>query len=375
MSLSWVVLEKDGQQYKYAMFENSHIFNRDLMDIQIEGWNMDVFLTYDDIVCIKTENYDSPERRIEQLPLKLSELHIRFSNITELPVFPPNIQKIQLYETGVVLNEEQMTELHNLFPNVIIAISSVHKMKAQKPIVPYYRYTMPTYVEYDSDDVYTQYSYDGSDDDDDDDYNGEEFYDEYHVLDNTQTVHLTSINKSVSQSIEIIRKEYEKHPQVLTPFQLLFREENQQDTDTVLLKDAIQEWRENPSRVYGLTFSSLFTMVMTIIGGQPDEETQRNMKQRVLSEMRDAMDKCFMGRINRLVSSLVGFVKGVSVHLSVKEEVQMKSLLIVKALTDQTINKEEAREQMNTLLKEFNEEEGITEQIKQGYLSALEDLL
>lgn len=80
-----------------------------------------------------------------------------------------------------------------------------------------------------------------------------------------------------------------------------------------------------------------------------------------------------MGIINRLVSSMIGFVDGVSVHLSVKEEIQMKSLLIIKGLTEQTINPDEAKEQMKTLLENFGEDDGITEQIKQGYLSALDD--
>ena len=254
--------------------------------------------------------------------------------------------------------------MRRLYPNATITVSSVPSMKRQVAVPTYYRYTMSTEFQWDSDDDDgSQYSYRGSDDDE-----------QTHVLDNEQTVHLTSINKSVSQSFDVIRKEYDILPQVITPIQLLFREENPHDADVIALKEAIQEWRTIPHKVHGLTFGSLFTMVMTIVGGQPDEETQRNMKQRVLAELRDALDKCFMGRINRLVSSLVGFVEGVSVHLSAKEEVQMKSLLIVKALTKRTINRVEAREQMNTLLEEFDDEDGITEQIKQGYLSALDDL-
>lgn len=68
MSLSWVILKKEGQQYKYFLFDNTYLFNRDLMDIQIEGWNMDVFLTFDDIICIRTDNYNPPYQKIEQIP-------------------------------------------------------------------------------------------------------------------------------------------------------------------------------------------------------------------------------------------------------------------------------------------------------------------
>lgn len=206
----------------------------------------------------------------------MTELYIKFSNIVEIPVFPPDIRKIQLYQTGIVLNEEEMNEIRTMYPKATITISSVPTMKRQVPDYKLYKYTQPIHITWDSDDDdddYSQYSYRGDSDDDDDE--------EQHVLDNSQTVHLSSINKSVSQSIDVICKEYEKYPQVLTPVQLLFQEQNQQDAEIVELKDAIQEWREHPAKVFGLTFGSLFTMIMTIVGGQPEEEKQRNMKQRI----------------------------------------------------------------------------------------------
>ena len=373
MSLSWVILEKNGQQYKYPLYDNTHLFDRDLINIQIEGWNMDVFLTYDDIVIIRTENYNPKERRIAVLPQRLDEIYIKFSNITELPVFPPDIKSIQLYDTGIVLDDdgEQLAELHRLYPKAMITISSVPSMKRDIAIRTYYKYTY-NHTAYDDsgddddddDDDVSQYSYRGEDDDD---------YEQTHVLNDEQTVHLSSINRSVSLSIDIIRIEYEKYPQVLTPMQLLFCEVDTTSDENIKLMAEIQKWRQEKYNVFDLTFGSLFTMVMTIIGGQPEEETQRNMKQRVLIEMRDSIDKCFMGRFNRLVSSLVGFVEGVSVHLSNKEEIQMKSLLIIKSLKEYSINKEQARQQMLSLLEQFSNEDGITKQIKQGYLSALED--
>lgn len=367
MSLTWVILQRDGQQYKYSMFDNTFLFNRDLMDIQIEGWNPDVFLTFDDIVCIKTENYNNQEHRIEQLPQGLLELAIRFSNITELPVFPPSIKKIQLYETGIVLTEEQMGDLRKKHPVATIAISGVPPMKKEVLRQTYYKYVMPSYYLADSDD---DYSYCGSDEDEEKDVLNRQ-----HVLDNSQTVHLTSINHSVLESIKIIQKESEKYPPVLTPIQLLFREQKQEDPEIIVLKTEIDKWRTIPSKWAELTFDKLFRMVMTIVGGQPDEETQKNMKQRVLTEMKEAVKKCFMGRMNRLVSSLVGFVDGVSVHLSVKEELQIKSLAIVQAFQEYRINKTEAREQMDTLLKNYEEFEEITEEIKQEYVKAFDDLL
>lgn len=374
MSLSWVIMEKEGQQYKYSLYNNSHLFNRDLMNIQIEGWNMDVFLTFDDIICIKTENFYPQERRIEELPKGLIELQIRFANIVELPVFPPNIKKIQMFDTGVVLDEDKMLELQKMYPDATITISSVPSMKREVAIPTYYRFTHINDENDENDEIsrytydsYSDYSFNGDDDDDDDFFNMDK-----HVLNNKQTVHLTSINQSVMKSIEVIFKESEKYPPIYDPVEILFEEIN--GLDEITLKFAIKEWIEKSFEVKEITFCSLFTQIMKIVHGQPNEETRKNMKIRIKTELYDAIDKCFMGRINRLVSSMASFINDVEVYLSAKEELQMKSLLIINRLNNLNINIEQAREQMVELLEQFEEKDGITEQIKKEYLLALDEL-
>lgn len=368
--VTWVMLKKDNQMYKYTLYDNTHLFHPELMNIQIEGWNPDVFLTYDDIFCIKTEDYHSAVRRIEQLPTSMNELYMKFSNITETPVFPPDIKSIQLYGTDIELTEEQRTELHRLYPKASIAIDSIPFLK--KKVVPVRRevYIRREYED-DDDDSTSQYSaYFDRDDDDEDDNDSHNGFDMNHVLDTAQTVHLTSINYSVSQSIQVIQEESQKYPEVLKPIHLLFEE-----TDDRTLRTALREWCEQLQKVHGVTFHELFRMVMSIIDGQPEEETRQNMKQRVMEELRDAIDKCFMGRINRLVSALVGFIQGIVVGVSVKEEIQMKILSIVQNITHKRINGVQAREQMLNLFENVGVEDGITEYYKQVNLSALDDLI
>ena len=394
--VTWVMLKKDNQMYKYTLYDNTHLFHPELMNIQIEGWNQDVELTYDDIFCIRTEDYCSAVRRIEQIPTSMSELYIKMSNITEAPVFPPDIKNIQLYGTDIELTEEQRTELHRLYPKALIAIDSSPFLKKKAIPIPVRRevYIRTNYDDYDSDanSQYSSYFDRGEEEEEDDDndglYNG---FDMNHVLNTDETVHLTSINYSVLQSIQVIQEESQKYPEVLKPIHLLFEEERSQrrsfsnklwseteefeDEDNRTLRTALREWCEQLQKVHGVTFQELFRMVMTIIDGQPEEETQQNMKQRVMEELRDAIDKCFMGRINRLVSSLVGFVEGIHVGVSVKEEIQMKILLIVQNITHKKINGRQAREQMLNLFENVGMEDGITEYYKQVNLSALDDLV
>lgn len=377
MSKTWVMLEKDGQIYKYILYDNTHVFNRDLMDIQIEGWNPDVFLTYDDIVCVRTHDYHTSIRRIDELPPTLTDLYIRSSNITDIPVFQPDVKSIQLYGTNIEEpTSEQQDELRRLYPRALIAIDSLAFMFKKQPVVQpreYQGYTRG----YDSDensdysdDDYSQYSYRGSDDDN----NLVGTYTELnHPLDTDQTVHLTSINHTVLQSIQILREKSQEYPQVLKPIHLLF--ENEEEGDNTGLRSALREWRDQTQKVHQITFGELFHIVMTLVDGHPNEEIRENMKQRVLTELREAIGMCFMGRINRLVSSMVGFVEGVTVGVSVKEELQMKILLIVKNWTDKRIDGKQARRQMKTLFENVGEEDGITDYFKQENLSALDDLI
>ena len=240
MSKTWVMLEKDGQIYKYILYDNTHVFNRDLMDIQIEGWNPDVFLTYDDIVCVRTHDYHTSIRRIDELPPTLTDLYIRSSNITDIPVFQPDVKSIQLYGTNIEEpTSEQQDELRRLYPRALIAIDSLAFMFKKQPVVQpreYQGYTRG----YDSDensdysdDDYSQYSYRGSDDDN----NLVGTYTELnHPLDTDQTVHLTSINHTVLQSIQILREKSQEYPQVLKPIHLLFENEEEGDNTDLLLQ-------------------------------------------------------------------------------------------------------------------------------------------
>jgi hypothetical protein len=92
-------------------------------------------------------------------------------------------------------------------------------------------------------------------------------------------------------------------------------------------------------------------------------------------EMQDSIGVCFTGRFNRLVNSLVGFVDGATVGISVKEQLQMEIGKLVESLGKEEITYEKCKKQIEDLFNDpdVKEDETITSYYKQSWLDALED--
>ena len=111
-------------------------------------------------------------------------------------------------------------------------------------------------------------------------------------------------------------------------------------------------------------------MIMTIAKYHPQKE---DMKTRIKIELEDSIGVCFTGRMNRLVNSLIGFVDGIQIGLSSKEELQMKIGAIVQSLIQKKIKTQQAVKEMNVVFDSFGETDFLTDATKQAYLSALDD--
>ena len=118
------------------------------------------------------------------------------------------------------------------------------------------------------------------------------------------------------------------------------------------------------------TEEELFQMIITIIENHPQK---KEMKERLKIELTDAIGMCFTGRMNRMVNALVGFVDGIQIGLSVKEELQMRISAIVKKLMDKKIKKKKAKEEMEEMFKEVGENEGVSGNYKTANIMALDD--
>lgn len=359
---TWVMLEKNGTIYKYKLFDNTHLFHRDVMELQIEGWNIDTPLKYNDIVCIKTEDYF--QETIPDLPFSLRELHIKKSKLTEVPRFQPHVKSIQLINSQIVVDDLAMENLRRLYPQAYINISQ-HKLETdwvrETPV--FRRYVAPIHPWAPGNAV-------------------PRFLEQpEHVLDSDQTVHITSINHGVLDAIQVIQKESIKYPFVQDPVYALFHSEKRTywqywkgmlSPSRIYLEHEIQKWSRDATThsVHRLTFMDLFQKIMRIVENHPSKE---DMKARIKTELTDSIGLCFTGRINRLVNALVGFVDGIRVGLSVKEETQLNISAIVKKVIDKKTTKKEAKKEMTDLFLSLIEEESITQSYRDANLAALDD--
>ena len=84
---------------------------------------------------------------------------------------------------------------------------------------------------------------------------------------------------------------------------------------------------------------------------------------------------CFTGRINRLVNSLIGFIDGITVGISIKEQLQLEIGKIIAKLSKKEITYEVSVKEITALFDdhEVKEDETITTYYKQAWLDALDD--
>ena len=367
---TWVMLEKNKTIYKYKLFDNTHLFDKDLMNLRIEGWNTEVKMDFNDIICIKTEDYHNEQ--ITSIPFSLKELSIKNTDLKEIPLFPKGIKSIQLINSKIEMDEPKMQILKNCYPSAKINITTLTFMEKD--------WTLQRQADVNEAVANINNMIRGREDPNKDTI----------LKNNSQTVHISSINKCVLDAITMIKEESKKYTKINNPVYCLFHEETESKDKTFFglihrkicnlfktvyntkLEANIHLWWNDTSThsVHKITFSELFTMIMTIIMNHSSKE---DMKERLIIELQDSIGLCFTGRINRMVNALVGFMDGIQIGLSVKEETQMRISMIVKRLMDKKIKKEEANREMEELFEGLGKESNITENYKEANLLALEE--
>lgn len=131
----------------------------------------------------------------------------------------------------------------------------------------------------------------------------------------------------------------------------------------------VQYWCkvETIHELFGITFAELLEMVVRIAKHHPQSA---DVLERIRIELKDADGKCFMGRMNRLINALVGFLEGVYVGISSREQIQMEIQQILQKLVNETATKEEC---MLELEQVFESTDALTPQEQQSYRAALEE--
>jgi len=131
----------------------------------------------------------------------------------------------------------------------------------------------------------------------------------------------------------------------------------------------VQYWCrvETTHQLFGTTFAELLEMVVRIAKHHPQSS---DVLERIRIELKDAEGKCFMGRMNRLINALVGFVDGVYVGISSREQIQMEIQQILQKLVNETATKEECLLELEQV---FESTDALTPQEQQSYRNALEE--
>ena len=212
---------------------------------------------------------------------------------------------------------------------------------------------------------------------------------EEEMFNSTQTVHITSICNSVTKSIqkiiELTSDIYMKRTQqsLINEFMDEFYNHKSlyhkiRETFSFTYNNSIKEqvniWINDVS-VHTKTqicYGELLSRVWILI---KNHKQKYDFIENVKIELNASVGMCFTGRINRLVNSLIGFIDGITVGISIKEQLQLEIGKIIAKLSKKEVNYKDTVNIVSTLFEDpdVKEDVTITSYYKQAWLDALED--
>ena len=198
---------------------------------------------------------------------------------------------------------------------------------------------------------------------------------------NTQTVHLSSINKTIVTSYEEIKKYIERHKlthnikdkRLVNEITNNFKDNNLNDCSSFLLQKLSENTKHS---LIQKSYIELLSVIWNIIY---THSQKTNLIERLDTEMYDSVGKCFTGCVNRLINVLVGYIDGVIVSISLKEEIQMSIQRLIEKLNKQEISYRQTKEEMVKLLnQDYDIDKNdlnnfISDEYKDTWLYALQD--
>jgi hypothetical protein len=180
-----------------------------------------------------------------------------------------------------------------------------------------------------------------------------------------QSVHLSSVNRAVKKSVEIIQ-DYVKtnridvvninHNRINKPLFWYFSV--RYNLNAVGLEPTFA--LETTHSVTGLTYRYTFELVFAVIShlSATQKFNRDDLLERLYTELVASTMVCFTGKYNRLINSLVGILDGVYVGISEREEIQLEFAQLIQRLQEKEINKRTfanaVEEACNILINEEN---------------------
>ena len=198
---------------------------------------------------------------------------------------------------------------------------------------------------------------------------------------NTQTVHLSSINKAITSSFNNIVKYIEKNKikeqkdvvkDIISSFKK-HKLNNINECNHFLMIKCTDRTKHS---IVHLSYVEVLSMIWSII---VSHQQRSNLVERLNTELVDSIGMCFTGCINRLVNVLVGYIEGVVVSISLKEEIQMSIQRLMDNLNKKIITYKQTKEEMIQILDQpydvdTNDTNNIiSNEYKEAWLLALQD--
>jgi hypothetical protein len=199
------------------------------------------------------------------------------------------------------------------------------------------------------------------------------------MFNSSQTVHITSICNSVKQSIEHIislTDKYQKHRKqdFIDSFIKHIVNKNASKSNSKILRETIHMWCNDTSihTKTGITYGELFARIWLLVKDLPNRD---DYLENIRIEINDSIGMCFTGRLNRLVNSLIGFIDGIVVGISIKEQLQLEINKILSELTSNKIDYDTCKKHITDLFEnhDVKEDPEITDYYKNAWLDALND--
>lgn len=144
---------------------------------------------------------------------------------------------------------------------------------------------------------------------------------------NSQNVHLTSVQNSATSAVKIILQS-KRRPNYLQEIQHTFA------IRRLPAHSALSDWcsESHVHSVHGITYGELLQHVWSIIW---NHNNRSELTKILYDELQASTGLCSTGRFTRTINALTGFVNGIVVTISDKEELQNRmSTLIANAHAD-----------------------------------------
>jgi hypothetical protein len=212
---------------------------------------------------------------------------------------------------------------------------------------------------------------------------------EEQMFNSSQTVHISSICNSVTRSVMKIIKLTDPIYKLSDEKQLIVELINEfyvpksngffsKILNFLRSNHYMIVWVDQWSRIKDLhqktkmTYGNLLARVWILI---KNHKQKQDFIENVKIELESSVGVCFTGRFNRLVNSLIGFVDGITVGISIKEQLQIEIGKIIAKLGKGEMSYNECKKTIADLFEDndVKEDQTITSYYKQSWIDALED--